>query len=356
MKQIIFRVDSSSQMGSGHLMRCLTLAKKLQSDAEITFLSRNLAGNLNYLIEQNGYCLCELPCMKAIESLVGYEKWLTVKQYVDAEQVTEVLKGIGRIDCIVIDNYAINETWEKMISPYVENIMVIDDLANRRHVCNILLDQNYYQNSQNRYKDLVPEFCRLLLGPQYALLRDEFYEAKKSLRQRDGSIRNILVFFGGSDLTNETLKALRAIKMLNRPDIAVNVVVGSGNPHKAAVETFCEHSPQLSFHCQIDYMAQLMNEADLAIGGGGSTTWERCYLGLPAIVIAIAENQVKVCEESNMVGGIIYLGMSSTVDAEQIKICIKDCLADTQRLNKIVQNGKDMVGSSKTDIWWETLI
>ena len=345
MREIVFRVDSSTQIGSGHLMRCLTLANQLKTKAEIHFISRNLVGNLNYLIAQNGFkCIELLPANDRNNVLYGYEKWLTVKQEQDAKEVKEILKNLDT-ELLVVDSYAIDETWEKAIRSFVKKIMVIDDLANRKHECDILLDQNYYVDMNNRYKGLVSDKCKLLLGPTYALLREEFYIEKKKQRQRDGRIKNILVFFGGSDLTNETMKTLRALEMLNIEDITVNVVVGGSNQYKEEVKEFCQRYQWMNYYCQINNMAEMMNQADLAIGAGGTTTWERCFLGLPAIVIAVAENQVigsRYCGEQHL---IWYIGKFDEVSIDVLRQEIEELLVAQDRLNELIKHMIQIFGT-----------
>lgn len=321
MMKIVIRVDSSTQIGSGHLMRCLTLAEQLRKKypaAEIFFIARALVGNLNYLIVKNAYNLLELPYAEPTDNLTGYEKWLTVKPAVDAEETSQKLQQLGKVDLLVADSYAIDEAWEKPVRAYVKKLMIIDDLANRRHCCDILLDQNYYKDMQSRYNGLVPADCELRLGPKYVLLREEFYAAKKQLKKRDGSIKNIFVFFGGSDLTNETMKALKAIEMLNWDNLEVNVIVGGSNPHRSEIEAFCQNKAEFNYFCQVSNIAELMNQADIAIGAGGSTTWERCFLGLPSLVVAIADNQLQGCKDCGEDGIIFYLGKASEVAVESI--------------------------------------
>lgn len=218
----------------------------------------------------------------------------------------------------MVDSYALDHKWEKFLRPHVNKIMVIDDLANRAHDCDLLLDQNYYRDIEHRYDGLLPLTCRKLLGPEYALLRPEFHQAKKNLRKRDGKIRRILVFFGGSDPSNETKKALQAIKLLNRPEIAVDVVVGAGNPHREEIKQICSEMPNTTYYCQVENMAELMAAADLAIGAGGVTTWERLYLELPTIAIAVAENQVETLEALGEAEMVWYLGIWSEVVVDDI--------------------------------------
>ncbi|MEL7633356.1 UDP-2,4-diacetamido-2,4,6-trideoxy-beta-L-altropyranose hydrolase [Sporomusa sphaeroides] len=345
---IVFRVDSSTLIGSGHLMRCLTLAKQLKKtkQAEIAFISRDLAGNLNHFIESNGYRLLLLPRAASVEELTGYEQWLTVRQDVDAGQTKQFLQGLV-VEYLIIDSYGFDKTWEDIVRPYVNKIMVIDDLANRKHNCDILLDQNYYCEPEHRYAGLVPSHCKLLLGPQYALLREEFYEARKKMRIRDGTVKNILIFFGGSDLTNETMKALQALEALQRTDIQVNVIVGASNNNKENIEAYCLQHDHIHYFCQVNNMAELMNEADFAIGAGGTATWERCFLSLPAIVITIAENQVEIAENCKRIGVIEYLGQHEMVTCKMIENVSKLFIQDCARVKNIEKNMEALLMNEK---------
>lgn len=321
---IVFRVDSSQQIGSGHVMRCLTLAERFRSKrkAEVIFLMRDLDGNLIDLVKKQEYKVNVLPRSAHDYDLSGYEAWLTVPQELDAEQSISCLSGMGIVDLLVVDSYAIDILWENKLRPYSKKIMAIDDLANRRHDCDILLDQNLYEDMDTRYKYLGPGNCKLYLGPKYALLRKEFYAAKKSMKNRTGKLNNILVFFGGVDATNETSKTLKALMMLNNKELEINVVVGDANPHKEEVKQLCRYSDKWHYYCQVNNMAELMAEADLAIGAGGTATWERCFLGLPAIVIAVADNQIEGCEVLAKHNVIKYLGFHKDVDKDSISSAV----------------------------------
>ncbi len=323
--KVVFRVDSSTAIGSGHLMRCLSLAKQMRKEknAEVHFISRDLEGNLHGKIKEAGFTLHVLPCHPIDKRLDGYDAWLTVPQAVDAVETKAVLRGLGKLDRLIVDNYALDITWEQEMRPFADEVFVIDDLANRVHDCDILLDQNFYLDKENRYVGLVPDDCELLLGPRYALLREEFYEARKHLRKRDGSLRNILVFYGGSDLTNETMKALHALRVFHeaQPDIMVDVIVGGSNPHQQEIKRVCEaldSKKWMRYHLQVDNMAEFMVCADLMLGAGGATTWERCFLELPAIVTAIADNQVRIAEDCAAKGWIDYIGWHENVTVERL--------------------------------------
>ena len=310
MKKIaVIRADASEQIGSGHLMRCLTLADRMRREGtDVHFICRDLVGNLNHLVCEQGFPLHVLPRHADDPSLSGYAAWLTVAQETDARETGEVLSTFAPIMRLVVDSYALDEAWERIVHPLVGELFVIDDLANRKHDCDILLDQNFYRAMQYRYDGLVPPSCKLLLGPAHALLREEFYAAKKKLRRRDGHLRRILVFYGGSDVTHETEKAVRALLHLSLSAVDVDVIIGGSNAHRMQIEKLCAPYDFLHTYCAVSNMADFMANADLCLGAGGTTTWERCFLGLPAIVTAIAENQLAVCRDCADAGLIYYLG------------------------------------------------
>lgn len=329
----VIRVDSSTQVGSGHLMRCLTLAMRLHRDydAEVHFVCRDLLGNLSYLISECGFKLHLLPRHEYNRSLSGYATWLTVSQEIDAQETKNVLEPLGQVDRLVVDSYALDISWESQMRPFVNEIFVIDDLANRKHDCDGLLDQNFYLDKEKRYDGLVSKECQLFLGPRYVLLREEFYEAKKSMRKRTGEIKNILVFYGGSDLTNETSKAIHALLQLDLTNVDVNVVVGGSNQRRKEIEDICWQHVWLHFYDQVNNMAELMNQADLMLGAGGTTTWERCFLGVPSLVTAVADNQVQICKDCHAAGLIEYVGFYDLVSEQDIVTGICEMTADKQK-------------------------
>lgn len=348
---VAIRVDASTAIGSGHVMRCLTLAGRLRAGgAEVSFIMRELPGNLVALARAQGYTVYTMPAREHTGPLVGYEEWLTVPVEADAREVLELVRAqLGTVDRIVTDSYALDYRWEQVLRSVTGEIMVIDDLANRRHDCDILLDQNFYLDKDTRYAALVPAGCELLLGPEHALLREEFYTAREHRRERDGQLRHVLVFYGGSDLTDETTKAIHALVALregrdaqgaagttadvggaaelprHQPyDFTVTVVVGLSNARREAVRELCARYDYITYLCQVDNMAELMTECDLMLGAGGTTTWERLFLGVPAIVTAIAENQLRGCEDCAAAGLIDYLGRAETVTPATIATHIRE--------------------------------
>lgn len=334
--KFFFRVDSSVRIGSGHLMRCHTLAEELkQHGADVHFICRRYSGDLIDLL-RGTFPVQELssaPMDRQSVSDKDYAAWLGVSQEEDAADTIVMLRD-RRPDWIIVDHYGLDKGWETALRPYVKHIMVIDDLANRSHDCDLLLDQNFYLNMEDRYPGLVPSHCRLLLGPKYALLRPEFHNARKNLRIRDGTVKRILVFFGGADLTNETIKTIHALKTLDLVCV-VDVVVGSSNPYKEAIKKECHDLDNFNYYEQTDKMAELMVRADLAIGAGGSATWERCYLGLPTLTVITAHNQYATTQAISEVGGIVNLGWHGVLTVSALINAIKTTLDSPSELNRM---------------------
>ena len=347
MKAVI-RTDSSLAIGTGHVIRCLALADMLaEQGAEVIFISRAFPGHLGRLVESRGYKAKLLPYdtnMTIGFDANNYATWLGVAPETDANQTLEIFEGEAPPDWLIIDHYGIDRRWEKRMRTGVGGIMVIDCLADRPHDCDLLLDQNLYTHKENRHEGLVPDNCRVLIGPQFALLRREFREARRSLRERDGRIGNILIQLGGVDKSNETLKALEAVIGLKRPKIAVEVVVGINNSHRREIEKRCDDFENITYHCQTDRVAQLMAAADLAIGAGGTTTWERCFLGLPSLTIVVARNQEPATEALHQLGGAWNLGWHEDVTSKIIQKALEEALNNPSRLKTMGQKAMEVMG------------
>lgn len=353
--KIVFRTDSSRLIGTGHVMRCLTLAKHCRERGDdVAFICRDHQGNISELLEQQGFNLLRLPCSaeSASDSLTDqYASWLGVPWESDAEQSQAAIRdSFTRVGWLVVDHYALDHRWQNQLRSVADHIMVIDDLANRRHDCEILLDQNLYENLEKRYDGLVPSGCRTMLGPRFAMLRPEFMQYRRQLPERSGEIRRVLLFFGGADVTNETAKALDAVKLLKRDDLTLEVIVGRSNRHVDEIERRCADMKKACFHCQVDNMAALMASCDLAIGGGGTTTWERCCLGLPCITIAVAENQVEVARMASKTGFARFLGRSSEVTTENVSDALKQMMSDPASVRRMTQAGLDVVNADGVEL------
>jgi UDP-2,4-diacetamido-2,4,6-trideoxy-beta-L-altropyranose hydrolase len=266
---------------------------------------------------------------------------MTVSEDTQREDAFDTLECLSQyrkgIDWVIVDHYGLGQEWQRQLRPIASRIMVIDDLANRHHDCDLILDQNFGDEGRDRYSSLVPDHCRLLLGPQYALLRDEFLRAREAATERDGSIGRILVFFGGIDSPNFTRTALEAIARLGQRDFLVDVIIGRHNPHRKEIATICNSMRNTSLSCEVNDIAGRMAQADLAIGAGGTTTWERCVVGLPAVIVSLAKNQVAVAKEAHRLGAARYLGSFDEVSAKQIVKEIEGLLEKPRELRRMGQ-------------------
>ena len=294
--KIVFRVDSSDQMGAGHLMRCLTLADELQQqNHKITFICRELTGNLISLIK---YPVLVLPKDGDFQSDDFYLNWLGAMQEQDARQTIEVIPK--NTDFLVVDSYALDEEWHQKLRYHTDRIMVIDDLADRHFDCDILLNQNLGSQKED-YQNKVPDNIKLLLGCNYALLRPEFAEFRnQALKKRKNTkeIKNILVSVGGSDTENLTYDILQSLD-----DFNVVVVLGETSPYNNMIKSYAKDR-NIEVVVNANNMAELMLDADLAIGAGGSTSWERCCLGLPTLLYVTADNQKEIAKNLEKLGAV----------------------------------------------------
>jgi UDP-2,4-diacetamido-2,4,6-trideoxy-beta-L-altropyranose hydrolase len=327
---IVFRTDASINIGTGHVMRCLTLADELRLKCtDINFICREEPGNMISYIGNRGYKVHQLPGDIDIEK--------------DRKLTNKILsKYETKPDRLIIDHYDIDISYESSLRDHVKKIMVIDDLANREHDCDLLLDQNY-SKIDNRYNSLVHENCIQLLGPEYAILRPQFQKARENLRKRDGGVNRILVFMGGADSKNVTSKVLRAIHMLDRPDIAIDVVVGDLNQYHNEIKILTSKMPNTICHHNVEDMANLMLSADLSIGACGSATWERCCVGLPTIAIILAENQKNTSENLDKEGALINLGWYHNVTENNIKEGIEGLIDNPQKVASMSDKSRRLV-------------
>jgi UDP-2,4-diacetamido-2,4,6-trideoxy-beta-L-altropyranose hydrolase len=289
---IAFRVDASALIATGHFMRCLTLADALkQRGAQIRFVSRQLPEHLMRILNEKGHRFVRIDraMRHEMDRDLLHAHWLGTSQMQDAEDTIEALSDLSW-DWLVVDHYALDEQWETLLRESAKKIAVIDDIADRTHDCDLLLDQNFYLEADRRYLGKVPAHCQLLLGPRYALLREEFRLVRERVQARDGAVSRILIFFGGIDNGNYTSRAIDAIVALGIAGVRVDVVVGMHHPNREQIVSACLRHGFVC-HVQTPRMVELIAAADLAIGAGGTVTWERCCLGLPTLAISVAENQ-----------------------------------------------------------------
>lgn len=333
--KVAVRADAALRIGSGHVMRCLTLADELRlRGAEVTFLSRPQPGDAGALIAARGYRVMPLGgTAAAVPRQDGdppHADWLGCTWQEDLEESRRALAEGDDADWLVVDHYALDARWEGALRRQVGRILVIDDLADRNHDCDLLLDQNL--QTPDRYARRVPATCRQMLGPRHALLRPTFRRPAGSQRRRDGSVRRGLVFFGGGDPADITGRAVDAWQGPRTRDLPLDVVVGAAYPHRERLAARCQRLPHFRLHVQVEDMAALMVEADLALGGTGVTTWERAALGLPALTVSLADNQRPIARAAAAAGILTWLGDGHAVSDADWRQAIAEAIASPDRL------------------------
>lgn len=341
---IAFRVDASGQIGTGHFMRCLTLADALQQrGARIRFVSRHMPEHLRGILVDKGHAFMYFDGVQngmALDEL-AHAHWLGVSQAQDAADSVQALSD-KTWDWLIVDHYALDARWESKLRQTARRILVIDDIADRQHDCDILLDQNLYADMETRYTGKVPMTCQMLLGSHYALLRDEFRKLHEQVEPRTGPVKRVLVFFGGVDTDNYTGRSIESLSNLGVPDLHVDVVIGAQHPCREQIKAACAQHGYIC-HVQTGKMAELMADADLAIGGGGSASWERCCLGLPALVVALADNQINIAKALDLFGAGIYVGTSKTASVAIMRDAIANLISAQDQLKVLSKKAYSLV-------------
>ena len=307
---VIFRTDASLKIGTGHVMRCITLAKALKENSvNVEFICRKHDGNLVNRIRSNGFSVYELDLLEGnvLDKKLSHSHWLGVTQQQDVDDCINILKS-KKTNWIIIDHYALDEDWQNKLKPFCDKIMVIDDLADRKHQCDILLDQTFGRQKED-YSVLTPKDCKLLLGSQYALLRPEFAKWRMYSLERRGKIKfkQLLINMGGVDVNNVTESVLDELRFCTTlpNDINITVVMGGSASHLESVKSKAMMLPyKTEVKVDVDNMAEIMSNSDIAIGASGSTTWERCCLGVPTIQIITVYNQEFIAKKLNEINTI----------------------------------------------------
>ncbi|MEX3935927.1 UDP-2,4-diacetamido-2,4,6-trideoxy-beta-L-altropyranose hydrolase [Paraburkholderia phymatum] len=308
--RVAIRTDASVSMGSGHVMRCLTLADGLRAEgANVRFITRAHLGHLDALIEARGYPVHSLAPRDehVVSAEPSHAAWLGCDWRMDLEDTARVLRSAGSVDWLVVDHYALDARWETPLREFAERIFVIDDLADRHHDADLLLDQNMIANAQQRYRSRVEPRCEQLTGVEYALLRPEFAALREIAKHRRVEApARLLVFFGGVDATDETGKFLDAWSAYDAERFVAEVVIGANHPRRAQHEQCA--LPGVTVLGYVPAMAGLMTNADHAFGASGITSWERFCLGLNASVVSVADNQQPIAQFLGEQGWVDSLG------------------------------------------------
>ena len=317
--KIAFRADASVQIGTGHVMRCLTLAKEMRSRGhDCVFICRDLPGHLGHDVTDAGFALTLLPApdpdFRPKPDDPAHAAWAGAPWKTDAEQTRAAAPDV---DWIIVDHYAFDARWQSCARARNARVMVIDDIADRPHIADLLLDQNLGRLAGD-YVGLVPAHCTRLIGPAYVLMRPEFARLRASslARRVKSRLDHILVSMGGVDCDNATSAVLDVLANSALPDrCRITVVMGRNAPWLAKVQRGAQMMPKpTDVVTDVADMASLMVSADLAIGGAGGTSWERCCLGLPSLLLVLADNQASAARAMDDANVAVLLGDMRTDD------------------------------------------
>lgn len=360
--QIAFRTDASLQIGTGHVMRCLTLADAMRKrGVQSTFMCRQHDGHLLSVIKLRGHTATVLPPTDdefSTSAVPTHAEWLGTDWASDAIQTRQAL-GTQVVDWLVVDHYALDSRWELALRPHTRRIMVIDDLADRPHDCDLLLDQNLGRQVKD-YVGLISNHTHTMIGPAYALLRPEFSEWRDHSLQRRAQpkLKHLLITMGGVDMANATGQVLDALIRCELPtDLRITVVMGAVAPWLLHVQAKAAAMPRpTQVLVGVKNMAQLMADSDLCIGAAGSTSWERCCLGLPALQMSLAVNQNEINTALELAESVL------TVPAEKLQAELPSVFTQLTKpdvLSSLSKNAAvicDGLGAFKIAQWMEKII
>ncbi len=321
--KVAFRTDASHRIGGGHVMRCATLADYLvRRGHEVVFLCRQSAGDLCAYLEGRsflvrrlvGHLSQEYPGADSAPNILSQ----AVLADAELDESLSIVKTLGSVDWLVVDHYDIGLKWESAMRKQCHRILVFDDEANGEHDCDILLNPAHCPGMERKYSELVEATTKKLLGVEFLLLSNQLQEVRGVVQERSGVVKKILIFYGMADITGDTRKALDALKMPGWNELSIDAVIGDpDNMHETAVE-YADLFKNISFHNRLPTLAHLMQHADLALGAGGLTTYERLFLGLPAIVTTVAKNQIQPTKFMNEQGLLLWLGDSNQVTPDKL--------------------------------------
>lgn len=328
--KVLVRADASSSIGIGHTARCLTLAHALREQgAQVSFACCLLDGHRRAAIEQEGF---EVFAWPQPQDEPGIERWAA-----DIAALREVLPAQARFDWVIVDHYGLDARWEQAARAFAQRVAAIDDLADRDHAADLLLDQNF-SASEALYAPRLTPACRRLLGPRYTLVRPVFQGAAMVLAPQ---ARRVLVSFGGFDVAGMLPRTLQALCGLE--GLQVTCIAGLGHPQAELLGQMCCARPGWELHDYVDDLPARMAAADLFIGAGGGTTWERAALGLPSLCVSVADNQRANAEAMARAGMHLYLGRAEQVEVPALREAITLLLGNLALRQSFAERSRALV-------------
>ncbi|WP_426142136.1 UDP-2,4-diacetamido-2,4,6-trideoxy-beta-L-altropyranose hydrolase [Pseudomonas sp. DWP3-1-2] len=334
---VLVRADASLNIGSGHIARCMALADVLRnSGAQVSFACRLLPGHLLSRLQAQGFTVYGFPERYADEQ-PGADIEALLPWTADIDAMAQVLAPRQRFDWLIVDHYGLEAQWETAARRFAQQVMAIDDLANRPHAVDVLLDQNFSGTSQ-AYAPWIGPDCRTLFGPHFALLRDEFQRDPVVIRPR---VKRVIVNFGGFDAAGQCWIAMQAL--LAYPELEVDFIAGIDNPDWFAMQALIEGRSNWRLQTQVSDFSLLMSQADLFMGAGGGTTWERAALGLPTLCVAVAANQKANAEQLAEAGAHLYVGTREQATVPALRQAVAQLLNNQNLRQRLASASRKLV-------------
>jgi UDP-2,4-diacetamido-2,4,6-trideoxy-beta-L-altropyranose hydrolase len=333
--KLFIRADANTQIGTGHLMRCLALAQQWQAQGGlVTFIANCHSDSLRQRLLDEGFRLISLE-----RSYPDPADWETTSQVLTTHPGTWV----------VLDGYHFDPNYQCQVKNAGYALIVVDDMAHLEHYfADIVLNQN--MNAEG-LSYACQSYTRFLLGTRYTLFRSEFLAWRGRQREIPTTARKVLVTLGGGDPDNQTIKVIQALHQVDVEGLEVVVVVGSVNPHLLSLEDVVAQSQSnIRFVQNVTDMPALMAWADVAISAGGSTCWELAFMGLPNLILVLADNQQLIAQNLHLAGVAINLGWHETVSVDEIGRALRKLLlapTERERMSKLGQQLVDGEGGNR---------
>lgn len=344
--RVLVRADASVRIGAGHVMRCLTLAEALrEAGAEVRFACRLLTGHMIDAIAARGFGVIRLPAGSgAVDAGPPHVAWLEESPEADAAQCLSALGDEMPFDWLIVDHYALDAAWERTMRSIARRVMVIDDVADRDHDCDLLLDQNLAPDPRARYARRVPAEATCLFGPRFALLRRQFHDAQ-AVRDTEAvaEVQALSVFLGGGDPDGVTERVLDVLATTLPQTVHATAIVARSNPHAERISARFSGHPTFRVVDHCEDMAAHLTACQMAIGAGGVAALERSCIGVPSVVIATAANQEEPARNLALAGACLYLGRADAVSDEYMEAAIRLLLENAPLRHLMIHAGTALV-------------
>ena len=351
LNEVVFRVDAASFLGTGHVMRCLALAELLNKRGINTkFICCRWPGNLIALLGARRQNVSAFDAIGGVSEILPFDPdCYRAHECEDAAQTSKLI-GFDKPDWLIVDHYGLGQRWERQMSSHAARIAVVDDLMDRRHLCDLLIDQNLRGFKTRAYASLVPSKTRVLLGPRYSLLDPNYATIRSRMTGSSKKhVEKIVIFFGGVDPFAHTAMALDVLQDPEFSGIEAAVVIGSQNKHAQAIADAARQRRKTSVFTGLPHLAELLSTADLAIGAGGVSMWERMCLGVPSIVFSIAHNQRESCEQAAVIGSVKYISGCDSRARNELKKALRQCVSDSEMLTRMADRCSSLVDGLGVD-------